>query len=224
MTASLTFLYSCINFSLFSWGFPLLMLSVSAAFIYKEREVKASSSRGNQLTEDGNGDIHCWYVSLFFSVTLELFCAYWILFDWFYRLMHGSSYIWGFLVPASILLFVGFYLSAQLSNAVKLTAALQIDQRARNKIIKRRGLQVGLFFKVSRLLVCHFHAVMEVDFPFLAFWRSSHSLLIFIVTQPLWGIYQHVDENRKLQFLLGKINLKFKFLSNCNFPLHLLWI
>lgn len=83
--------------------------------------------------------------------------------------MHGSSYIWGFLVPASILLFVGFYLSAQLSNAVKLTAALQIDQRARNKIIKRRGLQVGLFFKVSRLLVCHFHAVMEVDFPFLAF-------------------------------------------------------
>lgn len=63
--------------------------------------------------------------------------------------MHGSSYIWGFLVPACILLFVGFYLSAQLSGAVKLTAALQIDQRARNKIIKRRGLQIGLFFKVS---------------------------------------------------------------------------
>lgn len=63
--------------------------------------------------------------------------------------MHGSSYIWGFLVPASILLFVGFYLSAQLSGAVKLTAALQIDQRARNKIIKRRGLQIGLFFKVN---------------------------------------------------------------------------
>lgn len=63
--------------------------------------------------------------------------------------MHGSSYIWGFLVPASILLFVGFYLSAQLSGAVKLTAAIQIDQRARNKIIKRRGLQIGLFFKVG---------------------------------------------------------------------------
>lgn len=65
--------------------------------------------------------------------------------------MHGSSYIWGFLVPASILLFVGFYLSAQLSGSVKLTAALQIDQRARNKIIKRRGLQIGLFFKVVKL-------------------------------------------------------------------------
>lgn len=63
--------------------------------------------------------------------------------------MHGSSYIWGFLVPASFLLFAGFYLSAQLNGAVKLTAALQIDQRARNKIIKRRGLQVGLFFKVK---------------------------------------------------------------------------
>lgn len=64
------------------------------------------------------------------------------------RLMHGSSYIWGYLVPASILLFVGFYISAQLSGAVKLTAAIQIDQRARSKIIKRRGLQIGLFFKV----------------------------------------------------------------------------
>lgn len=62
--------------------------------------------------------------------------------------MQGSSYIWGFLVPASVLLFAGFYLSTQLSGAVKLTAALQIDQRARNKIIKRRGLQIGLFFKV----------------------------------------------------------------------------
>lgn len=68
--------------------------------------------------------------------------------------MHGSSYIWGFLVPASILLFVGFYLSAQLSGAVKLTAALQIDQRARNKIIKRRGLQIGLFFKVILCQLC----------------------------------------------------------------------
>jgi hypothetical protein len=69
--------------------------------------------------------------------------------------MHGSSYIWGFLVPAGILLFVGFYLSAQLSGAVKLTAALQIDQRARNKIIRRRGLQVGLFFKVRAAGVYH---------------------------------------------------------------------
>lgn len=75
--------------------------------------------------------------------------------------MHGSSYIWGFLVPASILLFVGFYLSAQLSGAVKLTAALQIDQRARNKIIKRRGLQIGLFFKVQMMfarIIINFHS------------------------------------------------------------------
>ncbi|KAG5674120.1 hypothetical protein PVAND_004105 [Polypedilum vanderplanki] len=119
------------HYSFFSWGFPLLMLSVSAAFIYKERDAKSSTSRVNQIAEDGNSngsnDVHCW-------------------------LMHGSSYIWGFLVPASILLFVGFYLSAQLSGAVKLTAALQIDQRARNKIIRRRGLQVGLFFKLLLIL------------------------------------------------------------------------
>lgn len=71
-----------------------------------------------------------------------------IFFYGLHRLMHGSSYIWGFLVPAGIILFVGFYLSAQLSGAIKLTAALQVDQRSRNKIIKRRGLQINLFFKV----------------------------------------------------------------------------
>lgn len=70
--------------------------------------------------------------------------------------MEGSSYIWGFLVPACILLFAGFYLSAQGAGAVKLTAALQIDQRARNKIIKRRGLQIGLFFKVRDLIIINF--------------------------------------------------------------------
>lgn len=84
--------------------------------------------------------------------------------------MHGSSYIWGFLVPASILLFVGFYLSAQLSGAVKLTAALQIDQRARNKIIKRRGLQIGLFFKVSTFFStpCLLHTKVECHKDFIS--------------------------------------------------------
>ncbi|CAO1422336.1 unnamed protein product [Diamesa hyperborea] len=117
------------HYSLFSWGFPLLMLSVAAAFIYKERDVKITGIQIiNQIIHDVNSsDSHCW-------------------------LMEGSSYIWGFLVPACILLFAGFYLSAQGAGAVKLTAALQIDQRARNKIIKRRGLQIGLFFKLLIVL------------------------------------------------------------------------
>jgi hypothetical protein len=84
--------------------------------------------------------------------------------------MHGSSYIWGYLIPSSILLFVGFYLSAQLSGAVKLTAALQIDQRARNKIIKRRGLQIGLFFKV--IFVRHY-VLFTLPKTFLAFVPTS---------------------------------------------------
>ena len=65
--------------------------------------------------------------------------------------MEGSSYIWGFLVPGIILLFVGFYLTSQGSGTVKLTAALQIDERTRNKIIKKRGLQIGLFVKVRKM-------------------------------------------------------------------------
>ncbi|KAL7016201.1 hypothetical protein ACKWTF_009961 [Chironomus riparius] len=146
------------HYSLFSWGFPLLMLSVSAAFIYKERDAKASSSRGNQLAEEGNSDIHCW-------------------------LMHGSSYIWGFLVPASILLFAGFYLSSQLSSAVKLTAALQIDQRARNKIIKRRGLQVGLFFKLLLILT-----VVQLIGAIASITDMSELWAVYSVSQGIQGL------------------------------------
>ncbi|XP_070491173.1 adhesion G protein-coupled receptor L4-like [Chironomus tepperi] len=146
------------HYSLFSWGFPLLMLSVSAAFIYKERDAKASSSRGNHLAEDGNSDIHCW-------------------------LMHGSSYIWGFLVPASILLFAGYYLSAQLSSAVKLTAALQIDQRARNKIIKRRGLQVGLFFKLLLILT-----VVQLIGAIASITDMSELWAVYSVSQGIQGL------------------------------------
>lgn len=114
------------------------------------------------------------------------------------RLMHGSSYIWGFLVPASILLFVGFYLSAQLSGAVKLTAALQVDQRARNKIIKRRGLQIGLFFKVSReissTLVIKFNFFIMVVVPSIRRKKLSsqchkHFIFVSVTTSIMTSIF-----------------------------------
>jgi hypothetical protein len=48
-------------FSLFSWGLPLLMLSVAAAFIYKERDAKITSTKSNHSAVDVNtSDIHCW--------------------------------------------------------------------------------------------------------------------------------------------------------------------
>lgn len=65
-------------------------------------------------------------------------------------MLQGSSYIWGYLVPASILLFLGFYLFTQLSGSVKLTAAIQVNQSTRKKIINRRGLQTRLFLKVRQ--------------------------------------------------------------------------
>ncbi|CRK89386.1 CLUMA_CG003140, isoform A [Clunio marinus] len=148
------------HYSLFSWGFPLLMLSVAAAFIYKERDAKLSSKL-NQLVHsehNGSSEIHCW-------------------------LMHGSSYIWGFLVPASILLFVGFYLSAQLSGAVKLTAALQIDQRARNKIIKRRGLQIGLFFKLLLIL-----STVQIVGAIASFGNIEELWAVYSVVQGIQGL------------------------------------
>lgn len=65
--------------------------------------------------------------------------------------MDGSAYVWGFLTPASILIFCGFYLAAQCNGTIKIAAGLQIDMRTRNKMIKKRGLQIGLFIKVISL-------------------------------------------------------------------------
>jgi hypothetical protein len=51
-----------IIFSLFSWGFPLLMLSVAAAFKYKEGEVKISGAQViAEIVHDINyNNNHCW--------------------------------------------------------------------------------------------------------------------------------------------------------------------
>uniref|UniRef100_A0A182YQK6 Uncharacterized protein n=3 Tax=Anopheles stephensi TaxID=30069 RepID=A0A182YQK6_ANOST len=66
--------------------------------------------------------------------------------------MEGSAYIWGFLVPAIVLLFSGFYLACQGEEVIKIAAALQVDSRAKNKLVKKRGLQIGLFFKILIVL------------------------------------------------------------------------
>lgn len=100
------------------------MVAVAAAFKYKEKENKITGSKVlEQIVKDVNVSNHCW-------------------------LMKGSAYIWGFLIPAIILLLIGFYLAAQGGGAIKMSAGLQIDAKIRNKMIKKRGLQIGLFFKV----------------------------------------------------------------------------
>lgn len=55
---------SCLSgydYSLLSWGFPLLMLGVAAAFKYKERDVKITGAQViAQIVHDLNADSHCW--------------------------------------------------------------------------------------------------------------------------------------------------------------------
>lgn len=120
-----------ISYSIISWGYPLIMLGVAAAFKYKERELKNNGYTHvqdvTQIVQQLSGDNHCW-------------------------LMEGSAYIWGFLVPAVVLLFSGFYLACQGEEVVKIAAALQVDSRAKNKLVKKRGLQIGLFFKILVVL------------------------------------------------------------------------
>lgn len=68
---------------------------------------------------------------------------------YFHRLMKGSGYIFGFLIPSSILLFIGLYMAFTAKKIAKISAGMQIDSRVRNKLEKRRGLQINLFIRVS---------------------------------------------------------------------------
>uniref|UniRef100_A0A336M3Q6 CSON009896 protein n=1 Tax=Culicoides sonorensis TaxID=179676 RepID=A0A336M3Q6_CULSO len=116
------------HYSLVSWGLPLLMLGVAAAFKYKEHEIKLTGSQVlDQLAHEVAASSHCW-------------------------LMDGTGYIWGFLVPAVILLFSGYYLAAQANGAIKISAGLQVDLKVKNKMIRKRGLQIGLFVKLLIVL------------------------------------------------------------------------
>lgn len=63
--------------------------------------------------------------------------------------MKGSGYIFGFLIPSSILLFVGLYMAFTAKKIAKISAGMQIDSRVRSKLEKRRGLQINLFIRVS---------------------------------------------------------------------------
>lgn len=64
--------------------------------------------------------------------------------------MKGSGYIFGFLIPSSILLFIGLYMAFTAKKIAKISAGMQIDSRVRNKLEKRRGLQINLFIRVSK--------------------------------------------------------------------------
>ncbi|XP_053670415.1 adhesion G protein-coupled receptor L1-like [Anopheles nili] len=147
------------NYSLVSWGFPLLMLGVAAAFKYQEREVKISGAQViAQIVHELNGENHCW-------------------------LMEGSAYVWGFLMPAVMLLFSGFYLACQGGGAIKIAAALQIDSRSKNKLVKKRGLQIGLFFKILVVL-----ATVIVLGAVASIWNVMELWSLYSIAQGVQGL------------------------------------
>ncbi|XP_055610401.1 adhesion G protein-coupled receptor L1-like [Uranotaenia lowii] len=147
------------HYSLLSWGFPLLMLGVAAAFKYKERDVKITGAQViAQIVHDLNGDSHCW-------------------------LMEGPAYVWGFLVPSIVLLFAGFYLACQGGGAVKIAAALQVDSRIKNKLVKKRGLQIGLFFKILVVL-----STVVVLGAIASMWNVIELWSVYSIAQGIQGL------------------------------------
>lgn len=99
--------------------------------------------------------------------------------------MDGAAYVFGFLVPASVLIFCGYYLAAQCNGTIKISAGLQIDMRTRNKMIKKRGLQIGLFIKVIAFKLYSNHGTTLLKgkwYQMLStccFWHQKHFLIDF---------------------------------------------
>ncbi|XP_055913599.1 adhesion G protein-coupled receptor E3-like [Eupeodes corollae] len=117
------------EYNCFSWGFPLLMVAIAAAFKYNE----TSSVRpwlkktiDNRASRDEFIARHCW-------------------------IMEGQAYIWAYMVPAIFILFIGFHLAYQAKHTAKISAQMQVDVKTRRKLIKRRLLQCGLFIKILTL-------------------------------------------------------------------------
>lgn len=116
-------------------GYPLTRLEIvhaTATVAKKATAFTATTSANGQVSRHNISSVsyaerHCW-------------------------LMEGPAYLWGFLIPGSVLLLLGLWLAFQASDAVKFSASLQVDSRTRNKLLKRRGLQIGLFIKLLILL------------------------------------------------------------------------
>ena len=108
-----------------------MMVVVAVAFEFSGAEaggaVRDHQPRGQDVSFLSYAERHCW-------------------------LMGGPAYLWGLLLPAYVLLLLGLWLTFQAREALRLSAILQVDTRTRNKDLRRRGLQVGLFLRLLVLL------------------------------------------------------------------------
>ena len=109
------------------------MVVVAVAFEFSAGEAGGAARdhqpRGQDVSSLSYAERHCW-------------------------LMGGPAYLWGLLLPASVLLLLGLWLAFQAREALRLSTNLQVDTRTRNKVLRRRGLQVGLFLRLLLLLGC----------------------------------------------------------------------
>lgn len=76
-----------------------------------------------------------------------------------YRLMRGPAYTFCYLIPAGLILCMGFYLACFARKIAKVSAGMQIDARVRTKMVKRRNLQTSLFLRVSFILFVFFYII-----------------------------------------------------------------
>ncbi|XP_037918354.1 adhesion G protein-coupled receptor E4-like [Hermetia illucens] len=147
------------QYSAISWGFPLLMVGIAVAFKYKEKEIKTKLQlTAAEIVQELLISKHCW-------------------------LMEGKAYIWAYMIPAIILLLFGYHLAFQARNTAKVSAQMQVDSKCRNKLIKRRMLQSGLFIKILFLFT-----FVNVLGSFAALMRMNQLWAAYSIAQGLQGL------------------------------------
>jgi hypothetical protein len=68
------------------------------------------------------------------------------------RFLDHDAFVFGFVLPVLVLLVVVIVFLARSAVAARFTVSMQVDRRAREKMRRKRHLQLFLFLKVTTLI------------------------------------------------------------------------
>nr|CAD7405251.1 unnamed protein product [Timema cristinae] len=119
------------KYSLFGWGSPLMFLAAAIVLQLRQRG-------GNLLDTTGLRGTNCWYTSV---GTFSLF-----------RFLDENAFLYGFVIPTLCLLVMIVLYLARSAVVIRYTVSMQVDKKVRDKMRRKRNLQLCLFVKPPRVI------------------------------------------------------------------------
>lgn len=133
------------RYSIFAWGSPGFLLCASIFIQYREKAGKLWDTKSLD-------DLNCWWV-VWMKADLRRrgweHCNYlYFLLD--IRFLDNNAYMYGFLVPCCLLVLSTFSYLVRAAVVARYVTSMQVDKRARDKMRRKRTLQLFLFTKVNK--------------------------------------------------------------------------